>query len=44
MGEYEGRPSLTQVKIQCLNCEQTAIRLTTKEVLSTTAIPSPWQQ
>jgi hypothetical protein len=44
MGEYFGRPSLIQLKIQCPNCEQTAIRLTTGEVLSTTAIPSPWQQ
>jgi hypothetical protein len=43
MGEYKGYPSLIQVKIQCPNCEQTAIRLTTGEVLSTTAIPSPWQ-
>lgn len=42
MGEYKGRPSLIQVKIQCPNCEQTAIRLTTGKVLSTTAIPSPW--
>lgn len=44
MGEYKGRPSLIQVKIQCPNCEQTAIKLTTGEVLSTTAIRSPWQQ
>ncbi|MDZ8263610.1 hypothetical protein [Nostoc sp. ChiQUE01b] len=44
MGEYKGRPSPIQLKIQCPNCEQTAIRLTTGEVLSTTAIPSPWQQ
>ncbi|MEH1771048.1 MAG: hypothetical protein ACYTXE_32770 [Nostoc sp.] len=44
MGEYKGRPSLIQLKIQCPNCEQTAIRLTTGQVLSTTAIPSPWQQ
>ncbi|MEA5507676.1 hypothetical protein VB735_32235 [Halotia wernerae UHCC 0503] len=44
MGEYKGYPSLIEVKIQCPNCEQTAIRLTTGEVLSTTAIPSPWQQ
>ena len=44
MGEYFGHPSLIQLKIQCPNCEQTAIRLTTGEVLSTTAIPSPWQQ
>ncbi|WP_375512768.1 hypothetical protein [uncultured Nostoc sp.] len=44
MGEYKGRPSLIQLKIQCPNCEQTAIRLTTGEVVSTTAIPSPWQQ
>lgn len=27
MGEYKGRASLTQVKIQCPNCKQTAIRL-----------------
>jgi hypothetical protein len=33
MGEYKGHPSLIQVKIQCPNCEQTAIRLTTGEVL-----------
>lgn len=44
MGEYKGRPSLIQIKIQCSNCEQTAIKLTTGEVLSTTAILSPWQQ
>ncbi|MEA5504993.1 hypothetical protein VB735_18155 [Halotia wernerae UHCC 0503] len=44
MGEYKGHPSAIQVKIQCPNCEQTAIRLTTGKVLSTTAIPSPWQQ
>ncbi|WP_191762233.1 hypothetical protein [Komarekiella delphini-convector] len=44
MGEYKGRPSVVQVKVECPNCEQTAIRLTTGKVLSTTAIPSPWQQ
>ncbi|WP_230966776.1 hypothetical protein [Nostoc commune] len=44
MGEYIGRPSLIRGKIQCPNCEQTAIRLTTGQVFSTTAIPSPWQQ
>lgn len=33
MGEYKGRPSLVQLKIQCPNCEQTAIRLTTGQVL-----------
>lgn len=44
MDEYKGRPSLIQLKIQCPNCEQTAIRLTTGEVLSTTVISSPWQQ
>ncbi|WP_375466844.1 hypothetical protein [uncultured Nostoc sp.] len=44
MGEYKGHPSLIQVKVQCPNCEQTAIRLTTGQVLSITAIPSPWQQ
>ncbi|MBE9052484.1 hypothetical protein IQ243_19070 [Nostocales cyanobacterium LEGE 11386] len=42
--EYKGRPSVIQVKIKCPTCEQTAIRLNTGEVLSTTAIPSPWQQ
>ncbi|WP_242059454.1 MULTISPECIES: hypothetical protein [Nostoc] len=41
MGEYFGHPSLIQVKVQCPNCEQTAIRLTTGQVVSTTAIPSP---
>ncbi|MHC5771440.1 MAG: hypothetical protein ACYTXI_38955 [Nostoc sp.] len=44
MGEYKGHPSLIQVKVQCPNCEQTAIRLTTGQVLSITAISSPWQQ
>ncbi|WP_193197970.1 hypothetical protein [Nostoc sp. MG11] len=44
MGEYKGRPSAIQVKIQCPNCEQTAIRLTTGKILSVTAIPSLWQQ
>ncbi|MFN6567965.1 hypothetical protein [Dendronalium sp. ChiSLP03b] len=44
MGEYKGRPSIIQLKVQCPNCEQTAIRLNTGEVLSTTAIPSPWKQ
>lgn len=44
MGEYKGHPSLIQVKVQCPSCEQTAIRLTTGQVLSITAIPSPWQQ
>ncbi|MBD6620802.1 hypothetical protein FNW02_34885 [Komarekiella sp. 'clone 1'] len=44
MGEYKDRPSVVPVKVECPNCGQTAIRLTTGEVLSTTAIPSPWQQ
>ncbi|RCJ42012.1 hypothetical protein A6770_35550 [Nostoc minutum NIES-26] len=44
MGEYKGRPSVIQVKIRCPNCEQTAIKLNTGEVLSITAIPSPWRQ
>ncbi|RCJ38673.1 hypothetical protein A6770_39565 [Nostoc minutum NIES-26] len=43
-GEYKGRPSIIQIQVQCPNCEQTAIRLNTGEVLSTTAIPSPWKQ
>jgi hypothetical protein len=33
MGEYKEHPSLIQLKIQCPNCEQTAIRLTTGQVL-----------
>lgn len=44
MGEYKGRPSVIFTKVKCPNCEQTAIRLQVREVLSTTAIPSPWQQ
>jgi hypothetical protein len=44
MGEYKGRPSVIFTKVKCPNCEQTAIRLEAREVLSTTAIPSPWQQ
>lgn len=44
MGEYKGRPSVILAKVKCPNCEQTAIRLTTGKVLSTTAIPSLWQQ
>ena len=44
VGEYNGRPSIIQIKVKCPNCEQTAIRLTTGQVVSTTAIPSPWQQ
>ncbi|MBD2512936.1 hypothetical protein H6G91_38185 [Nostoc muscorum FACHB-395] len=44
MGEYKGRPSVIFTKIKCPNCEQTAIRLEAREVLSTTAIPSPWQE
>jgi hypothetical protein len=44
IGEYNGRPSVIQVQIKCPNCERTAIRLNTGEVLSTTAIPSPWRQ
>jgi hypothetical protein len=42
MGEYKGRPSVIFTKVKCPNCEQTAIRLQAREVLSTTAIPSPW--
>ncbi|RCJ37974.1 hypothetical protein A6770_39960 [Nostoc minutum NIES-26] len=44
IGEYKGRPSIIQIPVQCPNCEKTAIRLNTGEVLSTTAIPSPWKQ
>ncbi|MHC5763042.1 hypothetical protein [Nostoc sp.] len=44
MGEYKGRPSVIFAKVKCPRCEQTAIRLEAREVLSTTAIPSPWQE
>lgn len=44
VGEYNGRPLIIQIKVKCPNCEQTAIRLSTGEVVSTTAIPSPWPQ
>ncbi|MHC0067773.1 hypothetical protein ACWATR_33610 [Nostoc sp. UIC 10890] len=44
MGEYKGRTSVIFTKVKCPNCEQTAISLQAREVLSTTAIPSPWQQ
>ncbi|OYE01272.1 hypothetical protein [Nostoc sp. 'Peltigera membranacea cyanobiont' 232] len=44
MGEYKGRPSVIFTKVKCPKCEQTAIRLQAREVLSITAIPSPWQQ
>jgi hypothetical protein len=43
MGEYKGRPSVVLAKVKCPNCEQTAIRLQAREVISTTAIPSPWR-
>ncbi|WP_341531311.1 hypothetical protein WKK05_36900 (plasmid) [Nostoc sp. UHCC 0302] len=43
MGEYKGRPSVILAKVKCPNCEQTAIRLQAREVISTTAIPSPWR-
>ncbi len=32
------------LELQCPNCGRTAIRLMAQQVLSTTAIPSPWQQ
>ncbi|MDZ7968449.1 MAG: hypothetical protein RM368_26450 [Nostoc sp. DedSLP03] len=44
MGEYKGRPSVIFTKVKCPNCEQTAIRLQAREVLSITAIPSPWAE
>ena len=44
MGEYKGRHSVIFTKVKCPNCEQTAIRLQAREVLSTTAIPSPWAE
>ena len=42
IGEFKGRPSVILVKVKCPACEQTAIRLSAKKVISTTAIPSPW--
>ncbi|WP_199342104.1 hypothetical protein [Nostoc punctiforme] len=44
MGEFKGRPSITLVNVECPNCGKTAIKLSTAEVLSTTAIPSPWKK
>ncbi len=44
VGEYKGRPSVIFTKVKCPNCEQTAIRLQAREVLSITAIPSPWAE
>jgi len=44
MGEFKGRPSITLVNVECPNCGKTAIKLSTGEVLSTTAIPSPWKK
>jgi hypothetical protein len=43
IGEYKGRPSVVLTKVQCPSCGETAIRLSAKEVLSTTAISSPWK-
>ena len=42
VGEYNGWSSIIQVKVQYPNSEQTAIRVSTEEVLSTIVIPSPW--
>ncbi|MBW4689223.1 MAG: hypothetical protein KME40_30045 [Komarekiella atlantica HA4396-MV6] len=43
IGEYKGRPSVVLAKVQCPSCGETAIRLSALEVLSTTAIASPWK-
>ncbi|MBD2682948.1 hypothetical protein H6H03_36440 [Nostoc paludosum FACHB-159] len=43
MGEFKGRPSISLVNVECPNCGKTAIKLSTGEILSTTAIPSPWK-
>ncbi|MBR8835920.1 MAG: hypothetical protein DSM106950_18340 [Stigonema ocellatum SAG 48.90 = DSM 106950] len=40
--EYKGRLQEQQIPVRCPTCFKTAIRLITGEVLSTTAIPSPW--
>lgn len=40
--EFKGRLQVQPIKVQCPNCERTAIRLSTGKVLSTTLIPSPW--
>ncbi|MEA5618459.1 hypothetical protein VB711_11510 [Cronbergia sp. UHCC 0137] len=31
------------LEVECPNCGKTAVRLMAKEVISKTAIPSPWQ-
>jgi hypothetical protein len=42
MGEYKGQPSVVLAKVKCPSCGETGIRLSAGEVLSTTAIASPW--
>lgn len=41
LSEVEG-VSLQVLEVTCPNCDRTAIRLMANQVLSTTAIPSPW--
>ncbi len=43
MGEFKGRPSIILANVECPSCGKTAIKLSTGEILSTTAIPSPWK-
>ena len=40
--EFKGKPSIRELKVKCSNCGETAIKLITGKVISTTAIPSPW--
>jgi len=40
--DFNGRPSVQEIKVKCPNCEKSAVKLITGEVLSTIAIPSPW--
>ncbi|WP_226889801.1 hypothetical protein [Nostoc sp. MG11] len=42
MGKYKERPLVVLAKVQCPSCSETAIRLNSPEVLSTTVIASPW--
>ncbi len=44
MGEFKGRTSIILVNVECPNCGKTAIKLSTGEILSATAIPSPWKE
>jgi hypothetical protein len=42
--EFKGRDQVQEIKVKCPNCGETAIKLITEKVLSTTVIPSPWAE